>query len=209
MNIASHVAEVLGAPTPEAWLQWACERWQDLLVDHAYCEKKAASSAMAMIFAYPEDEALALALARLAREELRHFEQVSRLMQDLGVPFRRLQPGRYAGQLRAACATQEPARRLDLLLMAALIEARSCERFGRLAPLLPAPLGNFYADLQRAESRHFGLYLQFAADACTAAEPLRWQQRLEQLATLEAELVCSPDTQFRFHSGPPARVSSA
>lgn len=200
----AQIETVLAAATPDAWLQWACERWQDLLLDHAGCEKKAASSALAMIFAYPEDEALSLALARLAREELRHFEQVSRLMQKLGVPFRRLQPGRYAGQLRAAAATHEPARRLDLLLIAALIEARSCERFGRLAPLLPPPLGSFYSDLQRAESRHFGLYLQFAADTCDASEPLRWQQRLEQLATLEAELVCTPDRQFRFHSGPPA-----
>lgn len=203
MNGAGPIAEVLAAPTPDAWLQLACEHWQDLLIDHAYCEKKAASSALALMFAYPEQEPLVVALARLAREELRHFEQVSRLMRKLGVPFRRLQPGRYAGQLRAAAATHEPARLLDLLLIAALIEARSCERFGRLAPLLPAPLGGFYADLQQAESRHFGLYLQFAADACDARQPLRWQQRLEELARLEAELICAPDPQFRFHSGPP------
>src|SRR3954467_1312031 len=83
-------------PTPGRWLEAATERWQVVLLDHAYCEKKAASSALALMFAYPEYEPQNLALGRLAREELRHFEQVTRLMGRLGVAFQRLQPGRYA-----------------------------------------------------------------------------------------------------------------
>jgi tRNA-(ms[2]io[6]A)-hydroxylase len=194
---------VLAAPTPPEWLQVAREQWPLLLVDHANCEKKAASSALALIFAYPEREQQNLALARLAREELRHFEQVTRLMQRMGVPFQRLRPGRYAAGLRRACASAEPDRELDLMLTGALIEARSCERFRLLSPMLPDPLGQFYADLERAESRHCSLYLQFAAARSTAADPGRWQRRLSALAGIEAELVCSPDEQFRFHSGLP------
>ncbi len=94
----------------------ACERWQALLVDHLACEKKAASTALALIFAYPEDTALTLALSRLAREELRHFEQVQALLLQLAVPHARAKPGRYAAGLRAVSHTAEPQRKLDLLL---------------------------------------------------------------------------------------------
>jgi tRNA-(ms[2]io[6]A)-hydroxylase len=194
--------QILLAATPEAWVTAACERWQELLVDHLGCEKKAASTAVALIFAYPEDSELTLALSRLAREELRHFEQVQALMQELGVPFARAKPGRYAGGLRALSKTSEPDRKLDLLLTGALIEARSAERFARLAPRLPAPLDRFYGQLQRSEARHFQLYLRLAQQAAAAAE-LDWQSRLAVLAQREAQLATQPDDQFRFHSGPP------
>src|SRR4051812_19766267 len=190
-------------PTPERWLQAACARWPELLLDHACCEKKAASTALALIFAYPEQEQQNLALARLAREELRHFEQVTRLMARLGVPFRRLQPGRYAAALRAALARHEPQRRLELLLTSALIEARSRERFGLLGALLPAPLGEFYSDLERAEARHADLYLLLAEQAAGEAGCPRWRDRFAELATLEGGLITAADAQLRFHSGPP------
>jgi len=192
-------------PTPERWLETACARWQELLLDHAYCEKKAASTALALIFAYPEHEQQNLALARVAREELRHFEQVTRMMGRLGVPFQRLQPGRYAAALRAVLATHEPQRRLDLLLTSALIEARSCERFARLATRLSAPLGDFYADLERAEARHAGLYLELASVAAADAKVMDWQTRFAELAGVEAGLITSDDAQLRFHSGVPVR----
>lgn len=195
--------------TPERWLEAACARWQELLLDHAYCEKKAASTALALIFAYPECERQSLALARLAREELRHFEQVTKLMGRLGVPFQRLQPGRYAARLRAALATHEPRRRVDLLLTGALIEARSRERFARLATRLDAPLAGFYADLERAEARHADLYLELAGEAAAASAQYDWQSRLDQLAAIEAELISSDDVQLRFHSGPPAQAAPA
>jgi tRNA 2-(methylsulfanyl)-N6-isopentenyladenosine37 hydroxylase len=185
------------------WLEAACEHWQELLIDHGYCEKKAASTALALIFAYPECTAQNLALARLAREELRHFEQVTRLMQRLAVPFRRLRPGRYAAGLRAALRTSEPWRRLDLLLAGALIEARSCERFRLLAPRLHAPLSEFYDDLARAEARHGELYLEFAGEAAAAAGAADYSARLLELAAIEGHLILEPDEQLRFHSGPP------
>jgi tRNA-(ms[2]io[6]A)-hydroxylase len=190
-------------PTPERWLAAACERWPELLLDHAYCEKKAASTALALIFAYPECEQQSLALARLAREELRHFEQVTRLMGRLGVPFRRLQPGRYAAALRAELVTHEPERRLDLLLTSALIEARSRERFARLSARLPEPLAEFYADLERAEARHADLYLELACAAARDAPRSDWRARCAELAAVEARLITGDDVQLRFHSGPP------
>jgi tRNA-(ms[2]io[6]A)-hydroxylase len=178
-----------------------------LLLDHAYCEKKAASTAVALIFAYPECEAQSLALARLAREELRHFEQVTRMMARLGVPFRRLQPGRYAAGLRAVLHTHEPLRRLDLLLVGAIIEARSCERFRLLGERLPEPLGGFYAELERAEARHADLYLDLAAAAADAAGLGDNDRRLQELADIEAGLITGEDTQLRFHSGPPGAAA--
>lgn len=198
-------AGFLQAATPAAWAAHAAREWQLLLVDHANCEKKAASTALALMFAYPEDRELSLAMARLAREELRHFEQVQKLMRGLGVPMQRLAPGRYAGALRAQLAPAEPRRKRDLLLTGALIEARSCERFEVLAPLLQEPLAGFYAGLAESERRHAQLYLELAA----TAEPQQAQSgelraRLDELAGVEALLVLQPDPLFRFHSGVPA-----
>jgi tRNA-(ms[2]io[6]A)-hydroxylase len=116
---------ILAAPTPAAWVDAAAVGWQELLVDHANCEKKAASSALALLFAYPEDTELGLEMARLACEELRHFEQVARQMRAFGVPFVRQRPGRYGGGLRSLLRTSEPGRKIDLLVAGALIEARS------------------------------------------------------------------------------------
>jgi tRNA-(ms[2]io[6]A)-hydroxylase len=195
---------ILAAATPAEWLRVASARWPEILLDHAYCEKKAASSALALIFAYPEQAQQNLALSRLAREELRHFEQVTRLMRRMAVPFARLKPGSYAAGLRAAMRTHEPARRMDLMLISALIEARSCERFVALAPHLPPPVGEFYAELARVESRHGELYLEFAAGMGAP-----WRTRLAELAAVEAGLITTPDSMLRFHSGPPrASVSS-
>jgi tRNA 2-(methylsulfanyl)-N6-isopentenyladenosine37 hydroxylase len=189
---------ILGAPTPPSWVEDAVRGWPQLLCDHAACEKKAASTALALMFAYPEDRLLTLALARLAREELRHFEQVTRALSALGVGFTRQRPGRYAQQLRSAVRTSEPARKLDLLLVSALIEARSAERFALLAPRLPPPLARLYEDLGASEARHFALYVEFARTAA----PQQWRGRLATLAAHEAELATAPDRSLRFHSGP-------
>ncbi|MFZ0501834.1 MAG: tRNA isopentenyl-2-thiomethyl-A-37 hydroxylase MiaE [Steroidobacteraceae bacterium] len=197
--MADGETEILLAPTPEAWVQAAAGHWRELLNDHAQCEKKAASTALALMFTYPEDRSLASTLSRLAREELRHFEQVQKLMMTLEVPFERQRPGRYASGLRAALRTRDPGRKLDLLLTGALIEARSCERFRLLAPRLPAPVNGFYAQLAHSEARHFEQYVELAQEAAP-----QWRQRLRELAEQEARLATAPDAQLRFHSGPPA-----
>jgi len=194
---------ILAAPTPAAWVDAACEGWRELLIDHANCEKKAASSALAMIFAYPEDPALTRALSRLAREELRHFEQVSQMMQQLRVQFVRQRPGRYAAGLRAALRQHEPVRKLDLMCSHALIEARSCERFKLLAGRLSEPLAGLYESLQHSEARHYELYLRLAHAAQAGNDPGQVRARLAELASVEAQLATGPDDQLRFHSGPP------
>jgi tRNA-(ms[2]io[6]A)-hydroxylase len=191
---------ILGAATPRAWVDAALADLPTLLVDHSNCEKKAASTAMALIFAYPEDRALNVALSRLAREELKHFEQVERLMKNLGVSHARLKPGRYASELRKLVRTHEPKRKLDLMIVHALIEARSCERFRLLSKRLPIEVRELYAQLERSEARHFETYLQFAQREYDAAEIA---ERLEVIATRESELATSPDRELRFHSGPP------
>jgi tRNA-(ms[2]io[6]A)-hydroxylase len=192
--------DILRAATPRAWLDAALANLSTLLVDHANCEKKAASTALALIFAYPEDRALNVALSRLAREELKHFEQVERLMKKLDVPHLRLKPGRYAGELRKLVRTHEPKRKLDLMIVHALIEARSSERFRLLANRLPVEVRDLYQQLERSEARHFEIYLDFAAREFAAEEIAA---RLEVIAWREAELVTEPDHELRFHSGPP------
>ncbi len=191
--------DILLAPTSPAWFAMAITREDELLIDHANCEKKAASTALSLMFAYPEDTELAMRMSRLAREELRHFELVQQKMSELGIAFRRLSPSRYADGLRRALRRSEPGRRVDLLVCAALIEARSHERFVGLIERLRAPLADFYASLAAAELRHAGLYLRLAdkRGADLAA-------RLDAIAAVEAELATAPDPEFRFHSGTPA-----
>jgi tRNA-(ms[2]io[6]A)-hydroxylase len=121
-------------------------------------------------------------------------------MRELGIPALRQRPGRYARELRRALRTTHPERKLDLLLAAALIEARSAERFRLLAPLLPPPLAPLYSRLAGSEARHFLQYLTLAR----AAAPAQWRVRLATLAALEARLATGPDRCLRFHSGPPA-----
>lgn len=193
----------LQVATPPEWLERASAHWRELLVDHANCEKKAASTALSLLFTYAEDPALTTQLSRLAREELRHFEQVQRLMGSLGVPFQRLAPSRYAEGLRRAAHVEEPGRRVDLLICGGLIEARSCERFTALAPRLPEPLGTFYRTLSEAEMRHFSVYFRLGASAA-GANGIEFDARVGQLAAVEGELISQPDPQFRFHSGPHA-----
>jgi len=196
--VTNDPAALLRARTDRACFDLAVARTDELLLDHANCEKKAASTALALMFAYPEDFELAGRMSRLAREELRHFELVQRLMWRQGISFRRLSPSRYAEGLRRCLARDEPRRRRDLLLCGALIEARSHERFVGLTARLREPLAGFYASLAESEARHADLYLRLAGrDASTA-------ERIAELAAVEAELATSPDPEFRFHSGTPA-----
>jgi len=190
-------------PTPEAWLDAASERIPELLLDHANCELKAASTALGFLYRYPERTALAQRMSRLAREELRHFEQVRTIMDDMQVPFERLTASRYAGGLREAVRDEEPLKLLDMLLIGALIEARSCERFARLAPRLAERLARFYGGLLASEARHFEHYLGLALTE-TGVSQAELDERLAELKVVEASLITAPDPRFRFHSGPPA-----
>ena len=194
---------LLRVATPEGWLVQARATRDLLLIDHANCEKKAASTALALMFAYAEDLELTDKMSRLAREELRHFEQVAKLIRRLGVAPLRLAPGRYAERMRRLVATSEPHREVDLMICGAFIEARSCERFAALSPAIGAPLSDLFQGLHNAEARHYRVYLDLARRAAKRAG-VAWEARIEAFAALEADLITQPDEVFRFHSGPPA-----
>jgi tRNA 2-(methylsulfanyl)-N6-isopentenyladenosine37 hydroxylase len=194
---------ILRVATPPEWVGEACARRDVLIIDHANCEKKAASTAVALMFAYGEDLDLTDQMSRLAREELRHYEQVAKLIGALGVTPQRLAPGRYAERLRRPIARTEPRREVDLMVCGAFIEARSCERFAALAPAIGAPLDALFRGLHDAEARHYQVYLELGRRAAERAG-IDLDERIAEFAALEAELITEPDTLFRFHSGPPA-----
>jgi len=196
----AHILEFLYCETPQAWVQWATENLQILLIDHANCEKKAAGTALNLMYRYVEHDELLHMLSRLAREELRHFEQVIAIMKRRGITYPQLPASRYAGELRRCVRTNEPARLLDTLLCGAVIEARSCERFAALLPVLDEDLSAFYGSLLKSESRHFMDYLKLARKL---GSPEEVEQRLEVLLLKDQELICSSDPEFRFHSGVP------
>jgi tRNA 2-(methylsulfanyl)-N6-isopentenyladenosine37 hydroxylase len=193
---------LLRAPTPVAWVVQACGLSDVLLTDHANCEKKAASTALSLMFAYAEDLDLAAKMSRLAREELRHYEQVAKMMSALKIVPRRMAPGRYATRMRQLVSTSEPQREVDLMICGAFIEARSCERFAALAEAIGAPLSDLFGGLHQAEARHYQLYLGLAGRAAARAG-VNLEQRIAAFGALEAQLITSPDPLFRFHSGPP------
>ena len=200
--VPENIAAFLGTPTPAGWLDEACARVPGMLRDHANCELKAASTALGFLYRYPERTALVQRMSRLAREELRHFEQVRAVMDDMGIVFERLSASRYAGGLREAVRRDEPYKLLDMLLIGALIEARSCERFAKIAPRLPERLGRFYGGLLASEARHFEHYIAFAKSEC-GLDDAEVEARLDELKAIEASLITKPDDEFRFHSGLP------
>ena len=204
VQLPASISAFLGAETPDEWLDEACERLPEMLLDHANCELKAASTALGFLYRYPDRSALVQRMSRLAREELRHFEQVRSIMDDMGIRFDRLTASRYAGGLRAAARPDEPHKLLDLLLIGALIEARSCERFAKIAPRLPEKLGKFYGGLLASEARHFEHYIAFAKSECGVADA-QIEQRLLELKKIETALILEPDPDFRFHSGRPVQ----
>ncbi|MGR0279680.1 tRNA-(ms[2]io[6]A)-hydroxylase [Marinomonas dokdonensis] len=190
----------LPCESPKAWLNWALENQSLLLNDHAHCEKKAASTAMSLMYRYVDRDNLLHKMSRLAREELLHFEQVHKLMRKRGVAYEHLTASRYADGLRKHIRTHEPARLVDTLIIGAFVEARSCERFAVLAPHLDEELSKFYISLLKSEARHFEDYLALAEEY--AGEPI--DERVAFFRELEGKLITEPDVEFRVHSGPPA-----
>jgi tRNA-(ms[2]io[6]A)-hydroxylase len=188
----------LAAATDPAWAGRVLEEQAALLVDHAHCEKKAAGTALNLIFRYPQHGFLHAPLSRLAREELSHFEQVLRLLASRGLRFGAQRPSAYAGRLRRSIRSHEPARLLDTLLCCALIEARSCERFQLLSEATRDPeLRSFYAGLLACEARHRGLYVALACELVPEAEG---RARLAELAHEEARVLASVPPLPRMHA---------
>ncbi|MCY4329502.1 MAG: tRNA-(ms[2]io[6]A)-hydroxylase [Endozoicomonadaceae bacterium] len=200
--------DILLCKTPIVWIEKALSHIDILLTDHANCEKKAAATAMNLLFRYTHNIQLQHKMSRLAREELRHFEQVLHLMQKRNIDYVPLSASGYAEKLRKPVRTSEPGRLMDTLIAGAFIEARSCERFAALVPYL-APideeLARYYQRLCKSEARHFHDY--FALALTTGLEEEVYE-RIILFANTEKEAVLAEDQQFRFHSGIPAEYSS-
>jgi tRNA-(ms[2]io[6]A)-hydroxylase len=196
----TRIQNFLHCETPDAWVETAkqSDNQAVLLLDHANCEKKAASTAVNLMYRYVGDFELMHKMSRLAREELRHYEQVMQIMQKRGIAYEQITPCRYAGELRKPVRTHEPARFVDTLIVGAIIEARSCERFAKLAPHLDEELKAFYLSLLKSEARHYEDYLHLAKKMAGGEDI---SERVDVFLTLEKSLIESADTEFRFHSG--------
>ena len=198
-DVLEEICGFLGCETPDAWIEVALKNQDIMLVDHANCEKKAASTAMNLLYKYTDNEDLIKKMSQLAREELLHYEQVVGIMSKRGIEYAHLSPARYAAALRKHVRTYEPQHIVDILIIGAFIEARSCERFAKLAPFLDEELQKFYRSLLRSEGRHYQDYLALARQY--SPEPI--EDRIAFFAERERELIDSPDSEFRFHSGIP------
>jgi tRNA-(ms[2]io[6]A)-hydroxylase len=184
--------------TSERWLAQVREHPEELIVDHAHCEKKAAGVAMNLIFAYVDRVPILRALTEIVREELEHFEMVLALCERRGIPFRKLPPSRYGAELHTLVRKEEPGRAVDRFLVAGLIEARSCERFALLRDRLADPeLAAFYGSLFESEARHHSTYVRFAKEF---ADEETVHARLAELAAAEARIIAEGDPRPRMHS---------
>jgi tRNA-(ms[2]io[6]A)-hydroxylase len=199
MTVLQEIEDFLPCITPQLWIENALNNPELLLIDHANCEKKAASTALNLMYRYVDNFDLLNKMSRLAREELRHFEQVIAIMKRRNIAYRQISASRYAVRLRESVRPNDPDKLVDILIVGALIEARSCERFARIAPFLDDELQSFYLSLLKSEGRHFKDYLTLAG---TVASQSQINARLNLFLDIEKALVESPDTEFRFHSGP-------
>ncbi len=188
----------LVSSTPTSWVARMEANLSDFLLDHAHCEKKAASTALSLIFRYPDQTALIRPLTEVAREELEHFERLLDLIEARGDHFRRLSPSPYAGRLLSKIRAGEIDKLVDTLLCCALIEARSCERMTLLSEHLACPdLRAFYSDLLESEARHFTLYVGLARSIRPTADV---SQRLDELSKWESEVILSAPLVPRMHN---------
>jgi tRNA-(ms[2]io[6]A)-hydroxylase len=188
----------LHAPTPARWLPQVAAHLDLLLIDHAHCEKKAAGVAMNLLFAYVEHADLTRAMTEIVAEELDHFHQVRAILDRRGIRFYKLPPSHYGPKLHELVSKDEPQRAVDRLLVAGLIEARSCERFALLRDHLPdRELADFYGSLFESEARHHSTYVRLAKQFLPE-DAVR--ERLEALATAEAVIVAEGDDRPRMHS---------
>jgi tRNA-(ms[2]io[6]A)-hydroxylase len=180
------------------WLAQVDAHLDDILIDHAHCEKKAAGVAMNLLFSYVDHVPLARAMTEIVNEELAHFQLVLDLLERRGIPFRKLSPSSYGQRLHAIVRKEEPARAIDRLLVAGLIEARSCERFAVLRDhVADAELQEFYGSLFESEARHHATYVRLA---CDVAPEETVRERLHWLAAEEAAIIAQGDPVARMHS---------
>ena len=188
----------LQSTTDARWLRQVDEHLDEVLIDHAHCEKKAAGTALNLIFHYVEDVELCREMTEIVNEELEHFHLVIDLLARRGVKFRRLKPSQYGRKLNDLVRKQEPQRAVDRLLVAGIIEARSCERFQALSEHVDDDeLATFYRSLFESEARHHATYTRLAMHFAPEKEVMR---RLDELAAAEAAIIAEGEELPRMHS---------
>jgi tRNA-(ms[2]io[6]A)-hydroxylase len=190
----------LASATSDRWWKQVQASLEELILDHGHCEKKAAGVAMNLMFAYVDHVPLVRAMTEIVQEELAHFHQVLDLCEQRGIRFRKVPPSNYGPQLNALIRKEEPGRAVDRLLVASLIEARSCERFSLLSEALAEAdpeLAGFYRSLFESEARHHSTYVRLANDF---ADEETVRQRLVELAAEEARIIAVGDSRPRMHS---------
>lgn len=190
----------LQSESNDRWLQQVDAHLDQILIDHAHCERKAASVAMSLMNAYTENRELCDEMSRIVIEELEHYQMVLERLDQRGVPFTRLQPGPYGRRLNALVRPNEPLRAVDRLLVASLIEARSCERFSLLSKHVAnrePELAEFYGSLFESEARHHTTYVRLAEQFQPRDEV---RHRLDELAEAEAEIIADGSPLPRMHS---------
>lgn len=185
-------------PTSDAWIEQTLANMDVILLDHSHCERKAASVALKLMFRYPSHERLVRELTAIAQEELLHFEQVNQILESRNIPLAALAAPPYAAELHKLMRRKEPDSFLDMLLISALIEARSHERLGLIGTHCEDPeLAEFYRSLMESEARHYGMYWVLAD---TYFDRTIVMQRLEQLAQAESCILSTLHPEPRVHS---------
>jgi len=190
----------LQSTSTERWLAQVDDHLDEVLIDHAHCERKAASTAMNLMNAYTDNRPLCVEMTRIVQEELEHFHMVMEVLDRRGIMFRRLASGHYGRELNRLVRPSEPDRAVDRLLVASLIEARSCERFRLLADHVTSRdpgLAEFYAGLFESEARHHTTYVKLAEQF---AERESVSDRLNQLSGQEAAILAKGSSLARMHS---------
>lgn len=188
----------LQSVTSDQWLAQVDKYLDEILVDHAHCEHKAAAVAMSLLGAYIENRELCEEMTKIVEEELEHFHMVLDVLQKRGIEFRLQPPGHYGRELNKLVRPNEPERAVDRLLIGGLIEARSCERFSLLAKhVKDKELADFYEGLFESEARHHSTYVRLAKQF---ADPEVVKERLNELAAAEAEIIGKGNPLPRMHS---------
>jgi tRNA-(ms[2]io[6]A)-hydroxylase len=179
----------LKLPTDLNWVNIVEKNIGEILTDHAYCEQKAASNAISLVITYPEHSDLVDAMLSIAKEELTHFEMVHAKLKERGLKLGRERRDEYVGQLYKFMRTgyQRHIVLIDRLLFAALIEARSCERFKILSEeIKDEDLRAFYRELMISEASHYTTFIGFARQYSQGQDiEKRWQEWL----AYEAEVI--------------------
>jgi tRNA-(ms[2]io[6]A)-hydroxylase len=193
----------LHSRTPQAWGRSVLSDPMPLLVDHAFLERKAASNAMELLTRWPNEwlDGWVETMSAIARDETNHLAQVIRILLARGGRMERVHKNPYANALRQLVRKGEATELLDRLLVAAMIEARSCERFAVLAETADdAELAGFYRALFASEFGHYTVFLKLAGKFTA---PPKVERRWQEMLAVEAVILAGQAPGPRIHSGVP------